>query len=118
MEKESNYEELDKFFNELKNSSENQQHTSCTGCGVIVACSADENTDHFFCVVGEYPNIRIVKKVYVAEDAYCYCLRNTDSNNIDLYQKDSVFKTYEEANNKVLELLQKPHCTCAKKKGK
>lgn len=116
-EKEVN-KELDKFFNELENSIENQHNTGCIGCGVTVDCHEDEDTNNFFCVVGEYPNIKIVEKLYVAEDEYCYCLRNIDSNNLGLYQKDSVFETYEEANNKVIELLQKPHCMCEKKKGK
>jgi len=60
-----------------------------------------------YVVLGEYPNIFIDTKYYVAHDDYNYCLRDVKANNIDVYKKDRVFCTYEEANNKVISLLQK-----------
>ena len=62
--------------------------------------------EHYFVVTGEYPNLAISKKWYVYKDNYKYCLKDINVNHIDLYENNRVFKTYEEANNKVIELLQ------------
>ena len=64
------------------------------------------NDEHYFVVTGEYPNLAISKKWYVYKDNYKYCLKDINVNHIDLYENNRVFKTYEEANNKVIELLQ------------
>lgn len=64
------------------------------------------NDEHYFVVTGEYPNLAISEKWYVYKDNYRYCLRDINVNHIDLYENDRVFKTYEDANNKVIELLQ------------
>ena len=64
------------------------------------------NDEHYFVVTGEYPNLAISKKWYVYKDNYRYCLKDINVNHIDLYENNRVFKTYEEANNKVIELLQ------------
>ena len=64
------------------------------------------NDEHYFVVTGEYPNLVISKKWYVYKDNYRYCLKDINVNHIDLYENNRVFKTYEEANNKVIELLQ------------
>lgn len=67
------------------------------------------DTEHWkmYAVLGEYPNIFIDTKYYVAQDDYNYCLRDVKAKSIDVYKKDRVFCTYEEANNKVISLLQK-----------
>ena len=64
------------------------------------------NDEHYFVVTGEYPNLAISKKWYVYKDNYKYCLKDINVNHIDLYENNRVFKTYEDANNKVIELLQ------------
>ena len=64
------------------------------------------NDEHYFVVTGEYPNLAISEKWYVYKDNYKYCLRDIDVNHIDLYENNKVFKTYEDANNKIIELLQ------------
>lgn len=64
------------------------------------------NNEHYFVVTGEYPNLAISEKLYVYKDNYRYCLKDIDVKHIDLYEGNRVFKTYEEANNKVIELLQ------------
>lgn len=62
--------------------------------------------EHYFVVTGEYPNLAISEKWYVYKDNYKYCLRDINVDHIDLYENNRVFKTYEDANNKVIELLQ------------
>ena len=64
------------------------------------------NDEHYFVVTGEYPNLAISEKLYIYKDNYKYCLKDINVNHIDLYENNRVFKTYEEANNKVIELLQ------------
>ena len=87
-------------------------------CGDSCDNSCSNGSPAYFCVIGSYPNIQIVDKWYVAEDEFNYCLRNKESNTLDLHKKDTVFTTYEAANNRVLELIQKQQCACATKKGK
>lgn len=64
------------------------------------------NDEHYFVVTGEYPNLAISEKWYVYKDNYKYCLRDIDVDHIDLYENNKVFKTYKDANNKIIELLQ------------
>lgn len=64
------------------------------------------NNEHYFVVTGEYPNLAISEKLYIYKDNYRYCLKDINVNHIDLYENNRVFKTYEDANNKVIELLQ------------
>lgn len=64
------------------------------------------NNEHYFVVTGEYPNLAISEKLYIYKDNYKYCLKDIGVNHIDLYENNRVFKTYEDANNKVIELLQ------------
>lgn len=61
---------------------------------------------HYFVVTGKYPNLAISEKLYIYRDSYKYCLEDIDVKRIDLYESNMVFKTYEDANNKVIELLQ------------
>lgn len=65
------------------------------------------NNEHYFVVTGEYPNLAISEKSYIYKDNYRYCLKDIGVKHIDLYESNRVFKTYEEANNKVIELLQR-----------
>lgn len=67
---------------------------------------AKDNSFVMYAVLGEYPNIFIDTKYYVAHDNYNYCLKDVKTSCIDVYKKDRVFCTYEEANNKVISLLQ------------
>lgn len=64
------------------------------------------NNEYYFVVTGEYPNLAISEKLYIYKDNYRYCLKDINVNHIDLYENNRVFKTYEDANNKVIELLQ------------
>lgn len=64
------------------------------------------NDEYYFVVTGEYPNLAISEKLYIYKDNYRYCLKDIGVNHIDLYESNKVFKTYEGANNKVIELLQ------------
>ncbi|MCM1260680.1 MAG: hypothetical protein NC222_06985 [Staphylococcus sp.] len=70
-----------------------------------------------YVLTGEYPNYSISKKNKVIEDDFNYCLKEINTNIISLWPKYKCFDTYEEANNKVLELIQKEAnkehpCTC------
>ena len=64
------------------------------------------NEQAVYVVVGEYPNIFIDKKYFIAQDDYNVCLKDSKADCIDIYKKDRVFTSYEEANNKVIGLLQ------------
>lgn len=64
------------------------------------------NEQAVYVVVGEYPNIFIDKKYFIAKDDYNFCLRDSKVNSLNIYKKDRVFTSYEEANNKVISLLQ------------
>ena len=64
------------------------------------------NEQAVYVVVGEYPNIFIDKKYFIAQDDYNVCLKDSKADCIDIYKKDRVFTSYEEANNKVISLLQ------------
>ena len=64
------------------------------------------NEQEVYVVVGEYPNIFIDKKYFIARDNYNFCLKDSKADCIDIYKKDRVFTSYEEANNKVISLLQ------------
>lgn len=64
------------------------------------------NEQELYVVVGEYPNIFIDKKYFIARDNYNFCLKDSKADCIDIYKKDRVFTSYEEANNKVISLLQ------------
>lgn len=82
-----------------------------------------KNYDIVYVLTGEYPNYSISEKKKMVEDDFNYCLKEKDTNNISLWSKDKCFKTYEEANNKVLELIQKEtnkehpcQCKCTSKK--
>lgn len=68
--------------------------------------NAQNNKQEVYVVVGEYPNIFIDKKYFVAQDDYNFCLRDSKVNSLNIYKKDRVFTSYEEANNKVISLLQ------------
>lgn len=78
---------------------------------------------NIYVVTGEYPNYSIDKKEVITKDDFNYCLKEKETNNISLWPKNKCFKTYEEANNKVLELIQKETnkehscaCKCTSKK--
>lgn len=68
--------------------------------------NAQNNEQELYVVVGEYPNIFIDKKYFIARDNYNFCLKDSKADCIDIYKKDRVFTSYEEANNKVISLLQ------------
>lgn len=68
--------------------------------------NAQNNEQEVYVVVGEYPNIFIDKKYFIAKDDYNFCLRDSKINSLNIYKKDRVFTSYEEANNKVIGLLQ------------
>ena len=68
--------------------------------------NAQNNEQEVYVVVGEYPNIFIDKKYFIAKDDYSFCLRDSKVNSLNIYKKDRVFTSYEEANNKVIGLLQ------------
>lgn len=68
--------------------------------------NTQNNKQEVYVVVGEYPNIFIDKKYFVAQDDYNFCLRDSKVNSLNIYKKDRVFTSYEEANNKVIGLLQ------------
>lgn len=111
---EATVDQIDKllhYFEELKEIRYPEQGTcDCGKC----SCSACEcqDTATCFCVIGSYPDLKIVKKFYVDEDEYGYCLRNKDSNNLGLYPKEMVFYTHGDAVNKVIELMQKQINAC------
>lgn len=73
--------------------------------------NTQNNKQEVYVVVGEYPNIFIDKKYFVAQDDYNFCLRDSKVNNLNIYKKDRVFTSYEEANNKVIGLLQRNRLT-------
>lgn len=64
------------------------------------------NEQAVYVVVGEYPNIFIDKRYFIAQDNYNVCLKDSEADCIAIYKKDRVFTSYEEANNKVISLLQ------------
>lgn len=97
--------EFFKFIDDLKDAIIAERNSGCCNCDV--SCCKDADAVTRYCVIGEFPNIQIVEKFYVEEDEYCYCLRNKDSNSIGLYQKETVFCSYEGAMHKVIELIQK-----------
>lgn len=68
--------------------------------------NTQNNDQEVYVVVGEYPNIFIDKKYFIAKDDYNFCLRDSKVNSLNIYKKDRVFTSYEEANNKVIGLLQ------------
>lgn len=68
--------------------------------------NAQNNEQELYVVVGEYPNIFIDKKYFIARDNYNFCLKDSKADCIDIYKQDRVFTSYEEANNKVISLLQ------------
>lgn len=68
--------------------------------------NTQNNEQEVYVVVGEYPNIFIDKKYFIAKDDYNFCLRDSKINSLNIYKKDRVFTSYEEANNKVIGLLQ------------
>lgn len=76
---------------------------------------ADEGHPSIYVITGEYPHIQIDTKYIVEEDEFNYCLREKDTNNISLYPKTKCFDNYENAMNKVLELIQESKI---KKQGK
>lgn len=73
--------------------------------------NTQNNKQEVYVVVGEYPNIFIDKKYFVAQDDYNFCLRDSKVNSLNIYKKDRVFTSYEEANNKVIGLLQRNSLT-------
>lgn len=73
--------------------------------------NAQNNEQELYVVVGEYPNIFIDKKYFIARDNYNFCLKDSKADCIDIYKKDRVFTSYEEANNKVIGLLQRNNLT-------
>lgn len=87
--------------------------------------STFKNNNHIYVITGEYPNYLINKKEIVTNDEFNYCLRELDTNNISMWPSNKCFKSYEEANNKLLDLIQKEtnkehkcacHCVSSKKK--
>lgn len=68
--------------------------------------SKPQDGQKVYVVVGEYPNIFIDTKYFIAQDSYNVCLKDSKADCIDIYKKEKVFTTYEEANNKVISLLQ------------
>lgn len=99
-------------------------------CGLAnLCCQTITNTDsdfnYIYVITGEYPNYSIDKKEIVTSDEFNYCLRELDTNNISMWPVNKCFKSYEEANNKLLDLIQKEtnkehkcacNCTSSKKK--
>lgn len=94
------------------------------GCYGFIT-NTDSDFNHIYVITGEYPNYQISEKRIETEDEFNYCLKNKESNNINIYPKTKCFKSYEEANNKVLDLIQKEtnkeykctcHCTSSKRK--
>ena len=57
-------------------------------------------------LVSQYPKIFIYKKYFISQYYYNVCLKDSKADCIDIYKKDRVFTSYEEANNKVISLLQ------------
>lgn len=60
-----------------------------------------------YVIVGNKPHVSISKKIFVGMDEFNCCLRNIDTNNIDLYSRYLCFDTFEEACVKSLEMIQK-----------
>lgn len=60
-----------------------------------------------YVLTGEYPRLAIKPVIVETEDEFNYCVRNEDSNTIEIYPQDRCFESYEEANDKLIEKIQK-----------
>lgn len=49
--------------------------------------NAQNNEQEVYVVVGEYPNIFIDKKYFIAKDDYNFCLRDSKVNSLNIYKK-------------------------------
>lgn len=71
--------------------------------------------NNIYVIIGEYPNFSISEKIIMVEDEFNYCLKDKKNNSINMCPKVRCFKTYQEANNEILKLLQKEigkECKC------
>lgn len=123
-------EEMNKEIKDIKSHQEadeckliNYKHLYIDSSLSNTISATSKADDIVYVLTGEYPNYSISEKKKMVEDDFNYCLKEKDTNNISLWSKDKCFKTYEEANNKVLELIQKAtnkehpcQCKCAPKK--
>lgn len=83
-------------------------------CSCDGQCGNKPEDKVMYVVTGEYPNLAISAKYIEAEDEFNFCFSESDTDNLSLHPKDRCFDTYEQANNKVIELIQK--ATSTKKK--
>lgn len=77
-----------------------------SGCSCHCECDVEDD-GVMYVVTGEYPNLSISAKYVEAEDEFNFCFSEQDTDNLSLHPKDRCFDTYEQANNKVIELIQK-----------
>lgn len=86
-----------------------------------MATSNNEDIDKVYVVVGKYPKYQVVKKLIKAEDENNYCLEDISLSTgpiLSMHPKNMCFGKYEEAFNKVLQLIQEKSSKNYIKKGK
>ena len=64
------------------------------------------NDNSIYTILGKYPNLAIHQKDIVAEDKYDYCLKDLNTGNLILVEKQNCFKHYEDAVNALAKKIQ------------
>ena len=65
------------------------------------------NDNSIYTILGKYPNLAIHQKDIVAEDKYDYCLKDLNTGNLILVEKQNCFKHYEDAVNALAKKIQR-----------
>lgn len=73
---------------------------------VIPQVKEEVENKTIYVVCGEFPNIHIDKKEIVSEDEFNYCLKESLTNNIGIWEKSKCFNDFESAVNEVIKQLQ------------
>lgn len=85
----------------------------------FLVSSVDNLVLDIYTIVGKYPKYQIVKKKIKAMDENKYCLETTSLSTgpiITVHPKNMCFEDYEEAVNKVLQLIQEKTSKTTRKK--